>query len=131
MATSATPPASRSRKHDESDFMGAIRDALCKCGALIWRNNSGIATWESGQRTRYGLGIGSADLVGLFRGRFVAVEVKAARGAVSPDQVAWRRAVEQAGGLYVLARVGETSLEDVVHAVVGTGQVGTGQVGTE
>ena len=125
-ATTGGGRARRSRKHDESDYMGAIRDALTACGCLLWRNNTGVATWESGARTRYGLGLGSADLVGCYRGRFVAVECKAATGRTSVAHECCGRAFTQSGGLYVLARVGSVTVQDVVRLVT---QPGVGLVG--
>lgn len=105
------------RRHDEQDYQHALHDALVAAGVTLWRNNVGVAAWKTGGRTRYGLGLGSADLVGLYRGRFVAVECKA-DGTQTPAQVAWQRAVEQAGGLYVLARAGVDRVEDVVRRVL-------------
>ena len=123
----ASPPmATKARKHDEQAYMMAIRDALTACGCLLWRNNTGMATWDNGARTRYGLGVGSADLVGCYRGRFVAIECKAADGRISQTQECWGRSVEWAGGLYVLARAGSMSVQEVVRLVT---QPGVGLVG--
>ena len=108
------------RKHEESDLVHASREALCRAGALCWRNNVGVAKLARGA-VRYGLGIGSADLVGCYRGRFFGVELKSATGRQSPEQIAWQRAVEQAGGLYVLARAGE-SVPELVARVLAWGQ---------
>ena len=67
---------------------------------------------------RYGLGIGSADVVACARGEFVGVEFKAPRGAVSEEQETWGEAVERAGGRYVPVR----SVEEAVRAVGGGGE---------
>ena len=112
----------------ETQLLHAIHETLVKLGVTLWRNNVGIASYpgewgRSGgaSKVRYGLGLGSADLVGCYKGRFVAIEVKrpaapgSRQGEQTPEQKAWQRAVEQAGGLYALAR----SVDDAVRLVVG------------
>lgn len=103
----------------ERDLQHAIRLAL---GAepsrvVLWRNNVGVAQhWESGRvhTVRYGLAPGSADLVGLRSdGRFVALELKAARGRVSPEQEAWLALVRRMGGVGAVVR----SVEEAWDAI--------------
>jgi hypothetical protein len=101
------------RRRDEAELQAAILDTLTRCGALVSRNNVGVAAWKTGQRTRYGLGVGSGDLVVCYLGRYVEIEVKSATGRQTPEQAARARAVESAGGLYVLAR----SVTDVLRAL--------------
>jgi hypothetical protein len=121
MATRTRPAAPRKpRQHIERDYQEAVADALRVHGALVSRNNVGVATWRNGARTRYGLGLGSGDLVVCARGRYIEIECKA-NGAQSEAQVCRARAVEQAGGTYLLVRAGVDSVEDVVRRVmVGT-----------
>lgn len=69
-----------------------------------WRNNVGLATTDRGVKITFGLFKGSADLIGLFRGRFVAVEIKTETGRQSPEQVQWQGVVEDHGGIYVVVR---------------------------
>jgi hypothetical protein len=52
---------------------------------------------------------GVADLLVCYRGQFIAVETKSARGKQSDDQKNFQAYVERSGGRYVLAR----SLEDM------------------
>ena len=48
---------------------------------------------------------GSADIIGCFRGRFVAVEVKTPVGRQSKEQKLWQGQVEErGGGIYALVR---------------------------
>lgn len=106
----------RPRRHEESDALKAIRETVVASGrAVLWRNNGGVATYGAA-RVRYGLGLGSADLIGLLvpSGRGLAIEVKSARGRLSSEQMAWRGAWERAGGLYVLARTPEEALDAIV-----------------
>ena len=68
-----------------------------------WRNNVGLAE-QRGHTIRYGLGNGSADLIGLFRGHFVAVEVKTPTGRQTQEQRLWQSLVESKGGVYAIVR---------------------------
>lgn len=64
---------------------------------MAWRNNTGAKG-----RVRFGLGVGSADIiccVGPY-GRFVAFEAKARDGRLSEAQKDWGRALQICGGLY-------------------------------
>lgn len=70
---------------------------------LLWRHPTGGARTDRGAYVTYGL-VGSADIVGVCRGRGVAIEVKAGRDRQRPEQIAFQRAWERAGGLYIIAR---------------------------
>ena len=59
----------------------------------------GVLRWGKSTSTR-----GSADLSATTAGRSVKIEVKVGRDRQSEAQRAYARAVEQAGGLYVVAR---------------------------
>lgn len=89
----------------ESQLQDRVRLILGADPAGVWwRNNTGVAEIR-GHRVRYGVGNpGGADLIGLFRGVFVAVEIKTPTGRQSPDQIKWQRLVESKGGLYVIVR---------------------------
>lgn len=109
----------------EHVIMTQIRAALAQReDMLVWRNNTG-SFWAiprtatcmtcgsnllSGQgirgayRTICGLGLGSADLVGVQAGRFVGIEVKTAVGRTSDDQKRWLAAVQAHGGVTGVAR---------------------------
>lgn len=109
-------PFPKPRKPRETDILRAIHDGVIASGrACVWRNNVGRATYGTA-RVQYGLGLGSADLVGLLvpSGRGVAIEVKTPVGRLSPVQVAWRGAWERAGGLYVLAHSVEEAIDGLV-----------------
>lgn len=92
----------------ETQLLLAIHDAIALTGrALLWRNNTGRIG-----RVSFGLGRGGADLVGLLRpsGRFFGLEVKTALGRMTPEQVAWARAVTAAGGFVKCVRSVEEAL---------------------
>lgn len=89
----------------ESDLMRLIQVALSEAGHRVFRNNTGVAKTATGQTIRFGLGVGSPDLVGWSRdGHFVGVEVKTTTGRVSPEQEAWLANINAAGGIGVVMR---------------------------
>lgn len=59
--------------------------------------------------TRYGLGVGSSDIVGIVRGLFVAMEVKTESGRVSKEQQKFVNLVNARGGCAAIVR----SVDDV------------------
>lgn len=89
----------------EAQLQDAIRLALGRHPDLcLWRNNCGVAE-RRGHTIRFGVGNpGGADLIGVFRGRFVAVEVKTPAGHQSEDQIRFQQLVERKGGVYVVLR---------------------------
>lgn len=91
--------------------MDSIRAALCAIeGVRVWRNNVGVDTMRG---IRYGLGVGSPDLVGIAWGRFVGLEVKTPTGRVSKEQTMWLDMVRRFGGVAGVAR----SVEDAIAIV--------------
>lgn len=91
----------------ESQLQDKIRLALGAVpGLCLWRNNCG---YDGERRVRYGVGSpGGADLIGVYNGKFVAVEIKTAHGRQSVDQRRFQALVEAKGGEYVILR----SVED-------------------
>lgn len=89
----------------EIHIQDAVRLVLGADSACVfWRNNVGVAETVRGQKIRFGLFPGSADLIGLFRGRFVGVELKKRDGRQSPEQKKWQGVVESKGGIYAIVR---------------------------
>lgn len=102
----------------EQQIQQAIRLAIGgpSTGVTVWRNNTGALRDERGRLVRYGLCQGSADLIGFRRvvitsemvgqrlAQFVAIEVKAGGGRLSPEQSNFLAVVAQAGGVAGVAR---------------------------
>jgi len=108
----------------ESHIQAAIRLALGGRDVVLWRNETGAAVpcrLEELKAARkdpkvlerliarglvsYGLCKGSSDLIGIRRdGRFVAIEVKAERGRLRPEQERFLGLVDAYGGLAGVAR---------------------------
>lgn len=100
----------------ESLLQDRIRLALGSTpGLCLWRNNCG---YDGERRVRYGVGSpGGADLIGVFNGRFVAVEIKTAQGRQSVDQRRFQQLVESRGGEYVILRSVDDALKWVAAHV--------------
>ena len=105
----------------ETAISRAIRERLVlERDVLIWRNNSGKLCDARGRWVTFGLGVGSADLIGLVQipgiagavplavarthGRFFALEVKAGKGSTTPEQDAWHAIVRKHGGFTRVVR---------------------------
>jgi hypothetical protein len=79
-----------------------------------WSNPSGAVRIRPGKFMSFGLK-GSADILGcLPDGRFLAVEVKAARGVLSPEQRDFLADIKALGGLAVTVR-GWRELADMLR----------------
>lgn len=94
----------------ERELQIEIRLALAKIqGLVVWRNNCGVAE-INGARIRYGVGNpGGADLIGLYRGKFLAIEIKTPTGRQSVAQKMFADVVVANGGRYLILR----SVDDV------------------
>lgn len=91
----------------EAALLHDVRLALGSDPSLVcWRQNSGALTDVNGRLVRYGLAVGSADLVGILApsGRFFALEVKTPQGRVTPEQVQWAELVRRMGGFCAVVR---------------------------
>ena len=93
----------------ESELQHRIREALNSTGRCrVVRNNVGV---DTDRGVRYGLGVGSPDLVGILRvGRAFCVEVKRPGKTRSSKQRAWWRAYLAWGGLGGVA----TSVDEAI-----------------
>lgn len=75
----------------------------------FWRNNSyagHLVTPRSkvgGNFTKSGRR-GSPDIVGVYKGKFIGIEVKTSTGKQSSDQKEAQTKIEESGGVYLLIR---------------------------
>jgi hypothetical protein len=89
----------------ETDVMRLIMLALSDAGCLIWRNNTGCLKNAAGIPIKFGLCVGSSDLIGVTpAGKFIAIEVKTATGRATPEQTRFISAVIAHGGIAGIAR---------------------------
>ena len=95
----------------ETNIMNACMVALSAAGCLVWRNNTGLLPDANGRPIRFGLCVGSADIIGVCKdGLFLGVEIKTATGRASPAQTAFIAAVRRAGGRAGVARSAQEAL---------------------
>ena len=83
-----------------------LRDCLAllkMMGIFHWRNNTGAVNTPSGGFIRFG-SKGSADILALRNGKFLAVECKAQKGKPTPEQLAWGQTVKEHGGYWCCVR---------------------------
>ena len=89
----------------EQNVQAACLMALSQAGCLVWRQDTGAYRAKSGALVRYGLCVGSSDIIGLSPdGRFLAVEVKTDTGRATEAQLRFIAAVQAAGGRAGIAR---------------------------
>ena len=96
----------------EGQIQDAVRLAIGREPDLVmWRNNCGVATIGRSV-IRYGVGNpGGSDLIGLYRGRFIAVEIKRPGKKPTAEQLLFASLVRRKGGEYVVL----TSVEDAAQ----------------
>lgn len=107
----------------ESNILNDSLIALSKAGCKAFRNNTGAWKDPNGRVVRYGLAVGSADVicmtprlitqedVGTTIAQFTSVECKTATGRVSPKQIKWRDMVIAAGGRAGIARSAKEAVD--------------------
>lgn len=105
----------------EAELQDHIRLALNDPDGVWWRNNIGTAILNGGGRVKFGIGNpGGSDLIGMFRGRFVAIEVKRPGRRPTPDQHMFRQLVERKRGIYTVVTSAEEAtvlLEELRRSV--------------
>lgn len=129
------PRPAKPRRSETRELTHPCRVALNKLAWVrVWRNNVGIIELPTGGRLRYGLGIGSADLVGLVTmdllrfvsngtdpvyvgqchpARFFALETKWPGKRPTSVQRAWAEVVRSLGGFAGVV----TSVDEALLAV--------------
>jgi hypothetical protein len=76
---------------------------LKRRGFFVWNNPSGAVRITQDRWVRFGLK-GSSDIIGVLPdGKFLAVEMKARHGRLSPEQSAFIEKVRGLGGVAVVA----------------------------
>ena len=103
-------------KSTEKETQRAILAWLKDNGIFAWRTNSGVDR-SQGRFIRYGTP-GAGDITAVIRGVHVEIEVKDIKKSAkqNENQVKHQKELEQAGGVYILAR----SLDDVIERLTNT-----------
>lgn len=112
----------------EGALQTAVRLAIgSRRDCLVWRNHVGTARLPDGSVQRFGLGEGSADLIGCRLVRlpkdtevaaFFAMELKGARGRIRPAQRTWLDMVRSYGATAGVVR----SVEEAIQLIEEIGQ---------
>jgi penicillin-binding protein-related factor A (putative recombinase) len=79
----------RQKQLKESEITRQIKDVLDICKIFYFKHWSGPFTSKKG----------IADIIGIYKGRFLAIEVKSSRGKVSPEQKKFIDDVNREGGV--------------------------------
>lgn len=101
-------------KISEADVMRLIQMEASKIGARLWRNNVGTAETKNGSFIRFGLCVGSSDLIGIYKGRFLAIEVKAKGKKPTEEQTNFVNFVNKFGGIAGVCY----SVEDFLNLII-------------
>lgn len=99
----------------ETELQNRIRLALCEKfpGIVLWRNSIGF---DARAKVYYGLGgSGGSDLIGMYRGRFVALEIKVKGGEKTAEQINFVKVIKEGGGVAGFVH----SIEEAVAVIVG------------
>lgn len=108
------PKAAMPRPELEAGLMKRILATLQDLGVFAWRNHVG-AVRIGGRYQRFGTP-GSADIFAVVNGRLVGIECKRlSTQRPTPEQAAWGRRLELAGGRYVVAWSVEMAIVPVLE----------------
>jgi len=106
------PRSTKKRTNPETRLQSQIMRALKGVpGLALWRNNAGAIDRGGGVMMRFGLTKGAPDLIGIYRGRFVGLEIKTRTGRVTAEQNVFLNTVRAYGGLAGVVR----SLDDALR----------------
>lgn len=96
----------------EANVQASIMMALSADGHTAFRNNVGALPDRSGRLLRYGVGgNGGSDIIGICSdGKFLAVEVKTAKGKPTANQLNFINAVKLKGGRAGVARSAQEAI---------------------
>ena len=108
----------RAMSRSEANILNDCMVALSEAGCMVWRNNTGVLPDKTGRPIRFGLCVGSSDIIGICAdGRFLAVECKSKTGRATEKQLTFLRNVARMGGRAGVAR----SADEAVMIAKGEG----------
>lgn len=89
---------------------------MSKPHSMVWANNTGVGrdlNYDD-RIIRFGLK-GSSDIIGLYKGIFLAIEIKTGNAVQNKFQKNFEKRVRQIGGIYVV--ITEKNVEQVSNIV--------------
>jgi hypothetical protein len=106
----------------EANVLNDCLVALSGAGCTAWRNNTGQLPDKNGRPIKFGLCVGSSDIIGIAPdGIFIAIECKTAIGQPTDAQVRFINAVIAKGGRAGIARNSADAVQIALAKVSGTG----------
>lgn len=119
-------PTSKKKVKSEGEIQTQICKWLRSQSAFFWRNNT-TPTFDKRLNNGYGgyRGMGTYALKGVpdiicidAYGNFVGIEVKSARGKLSPDQILFKKRCERhSGQYYVVTTLEELQAKDITYSI--------------
>lgn len=101
----------------ETAILKRVMLEASRLGATVWRNNVGAYKDKTGRLVTYGVcNPGGADLIGIYKGRFLAIEVKAPGNNPTGPQRRFLDHVERSGGIAIVCD-DEKNLASVLNAL--------------
>lgn len=86
----------------EQQLVPVLLQILCGgTGLSLWPNPQGF---DARRKVKYGIGDGSGDRVGIYKGRWIEVEFKRHDGRQSAEQKIRQILVTRLGGIYAVVR---------------------------
>ena len=87
-----------------SELTNQVIDFIYRSGGYAWRASSTGIYDDKLQRFRLAPKKGVSDVLGCYRGRLLAIEVKIGKDRLSPEQQGFLKNVEHHGGSVFVAR---------------------------
>lgn len=101
----ATLKRGKKKQSPTNALTSAIQEYIQLIGGDAFRiNTTGLYDEKLGMFRNSGSTLGVADLVGIYRGKFIAIEVKVGKDSLRPMQIKFQARVEKAGGVYFIAK---------------------------
>jgi len=98
-------PAKGKKQSPANALTDAVTNYFKLIGGRAYRINvMGIYDKEKGQYRTSGMKKGIPDVIGIYKGRFIGVEVKIGADRQSEDQKLREQEIVKAGGLYYIAK---------------------------
>lgn len=104
----------------EHEIQSTILERLAMLpGGFFWRENSGtFQVGEEGNKRFFRAGIkGIADVMGVYKGYAIAIEVKRPGKKQSVDQRAFQQRFDQCGGVYLVCTDATTIVRDIEASI--------------
>jgi hypothetical protein len=105
----------------EADLLRFTTNILNHSGLLWWRVSNGASLYSKGKKTFFRKSpiAGFPDVAGLTPdGQFWALELKTAKGRISPTQKNWIEKIKQSNGIAEIAR-SPTEVLKFIYSVSG------------